>query len=288
MRFVSELDAADLPIYILPHVPLNYKELATMRIEGRNPADLRPVTIELDINKFAEGSALIRAGDTHVLCTVTEEHRVPRHVTMQGGGGWVTAEYGLLPRSTPERTVREAVRGRQQGRTQEIQRLIGRALRAVVNMDVLGERTFWVDCDVIQADGGTRCAAITGAFAALYSAIRKLYLAGHIKTWPITRSVAAVSVGLVSGEIVLDLSYKEDFVADVDMNVVQTSMGGLVEVQGTAEKETFDRDELNQLLDLAGQGLRKLFRLQADVLGISFSNSGEIDVAASLGNAQRR
>jgi ribonuclease PH len=226
------------------------------------------LTITTDYLAHAEGSALIDLGATRVLCAATVEERIPGWMRNQGvGGGWVTAEYSMLPRSTPLRNVRESVRGRLQGRTQEIQRLIGRALRAVVDLESLGERTIWCDCDVIQADGGTRTAAITGSFVALAQALNKLQSDGALKELPLRDCVAAVSVGLVDGRAVLDLAYEEDVGADVDMNVVMTGGGHLVEVQGTAEGLPFSRPDLDRLLDVAGRGIKRLVRAQREALG---------------------
>jgi ribonuclease PH len=216
--------------------------------------------------KYPQGSVLIEAGDTRVLCSAMVEDKVPPFLK-GSGSGWVTAEYSLLPSSTETRTAREATRGRISGRTSEIQRLIGRSLRAVVDMEALGERTVWIDCDVIQADGGTRTASITGSFVALYLALQKLKADGVIEKWPIKDYVAAISVGIVEGNPVLDLEYVEDFVADVDMNVVMTGSGAFVEIQGTAEGETFDRQQLDTLLALAEKGIKQLILQQKQVLG---------------------
>ncbi len=232
---------------------------------GRAPDELRPVRIVLDPLEFPEGSALIEQGRTRVLCTVTVEERVPPFLA-GSGRGWVTAEYGMLPRATPTRSPREAVQGRPSGRTQEIQRLIGRALRAVVDLDKLGERTLIVDCDVLQADGGTRTAAITGAWVALVRAVGRLRAEGLLEADPIKQAVAAVSVGIVGGVPVLDLEYAEDSQAQVDLNVVMAADGRLVEIQGTAEAEPFSRDQLNQLLDLAEVGIRQLLKAQQAAL----------------------
>ncbi|MER3397370.1 MAG: ribonuclease PH [Chloroflexota bacterium] len=232
---------------------------------GRAPDQLRPVRISLDPLEFPEGSALIEQGRTRVLCTVTVEERVPPFLAGTGRG-WVTAEYGMLPRATPTRSPREAVQGRPSGRTQEIQRLIGRALRAVVDLDKLGERTLIVDCDVLQADGGTRTAAITGAWVALVRAVGRLRAEGLLATDPIKQAVAAVSVGIVGGVPVLDLEYAEDSQAQVDLNVVMAADGRLVEIQGTAEAEPFSRKQLHQLLDLAEVGIRQLLKAQLAAL----------------------
>lgn len=236
------------------------------RVNGRNPRELRPVTIERHYLKYAEGSALITAGDTRVICSASVEEKVPPFLR-NSGKGWVTAEYSLLPRSTKERTIREAARGRLSGRTQEIQRLIGRALRSVIDMSVLGERTIWIDCDVLQADGGTRTAAVTGSFVALADALAGLVTAGIIPRLPLQDYLAAVSVGLVNGKLLLDLDFQEDACADVDMNVVMTGSGRLVEIQGTAEKQPFSREELTAMLDLAEEGIATLIDIQRRALG---------------------
>jgi ribonuclease PH len=226
------------------------------RQDGRAPTQLRPVKIVADYLKFAEGSVLIRVGETRVICAVTIEDRVPGWLRGKGGG-WVTAEYSMLPRAGAERSQREASSGRIGGRTHEIQRLIGRALRGVVDLSRLGERTITVDCDVIQADGGTRTASITGAYVALARALNKFGM-GHL----LTGQVAAVSVGVAGGQILLDLDYSEDSTADVDFNVVMTSEERFVEVQGTAEHQAFDRVQMNQMIDLAAAGIRQLFDIQ--------------------------
>jgi ribonuclease PH len=229
---------------------------ATRRPDGRATAQLRPVKIVADYLKFAEGSVLIRVGDTRVICAVTIDDRVPGW--MRGRGtGWVTAEYSMLPRAGTERSQREAQTGRIGGRTHEIQRLIGRSLRGVVDLTKLGERTVTVDCDVIQADGGTRTASITGAYVALARALRK-YGMGHL----VTGQVAAVSVGMSGGTALLDLNYAEDSSADVDFNVVMTDDERFVELQGTAEHRAFDRAQMNQMIELAAAGIRQLFELQ--------------------------
>ena len=234
------------------------------RADGRRADALRPLTIEPDYLENPHGSALITQGKTIVLCTAMVAEEVPRWLRNQGRG-WMTAEYSLLPASTGDRVEREAARGKQQGRTVEIQRLIGRALRAVVDFRALGERTLWLDCDVLQAGGGTRCAAISGAYVAAKRALDRF---GLSRTF--TDSVAAVSVGVVGGEPVLDLNYEEDSGADTDMNVVMTGDGRLIEVQATAEKDPFDRDLLNQLLDLAERGNRLIGEKQADAVARDF------------------
>jgi ribonuclease PH len=237
-----------------------------MRPSGRNFNELRKVSIETGFSHHAEGSALIRMGRTEVLCTASVEGRVPSF--MRGKGeGWVTAEYGMLPRATHTRGDREAARGKQSGRTQEIQRLIGRALRAVVDRKALGEMTITLDCDVLNADGGTRCASITGAFVALSLACRKLQAGNVLKSYPIIGQVAAVSCGIYQGQTVLDLDYIEDSAADADANFVLTMSGGIVEIQATAEKSTFDDAAFAALLELARQGTNELFAAQKAALG---------------------
>jgi ribonuclease PH len=232
----------------------------TVRADGRRPTDLRPVSFTLGVQKWAEGSCRIRVGDTEVLCAATIVDRVPPHLRGKGTG-WVTAEYSMLPRATAERTDRESVKGRIGGRTHEIQRLIGRSLRGVVDLSRLGERTITVDCDVLQADGGTRTASITGGYVALAAALITYGMERHL-----VAKVAAVSVGIVNGLTYLDLDYSEDSHADVDFNVVGTDAGAYVELQGTAEGKPFDRAAADGLLDLADGGLRQLFDAQAQVL----------------------
>ncbi|MCF8825359.1 ribonuclease PH [Xanthomonas campestris] len=235
------------------------------RPSGRTAEQLRPVRIERAFTRHAEGSVLVSFGDTRVLCTASVENRVPNFLRGKGEG-WVTAEYGMLPRSTHTRSDREAARGKQGGRTLEIQRLIGRALRACVDRNALGERTITLDCDVLQADGGTRTAAITGAYVALADAVNLLLKRGDIKKHPLIGAVAAVSVGIYRGEPVLDLDYPEDSDCDTDMNVVMNDGGGFIELQGTAEGHAFRRDELNALLALAEKGVGELFELQRAAL----------------------
>ena len=237
-----------------------------MRPSGRNVDTMRPVSIETGITKHAEGSCLIRMGDTHVLCTATLEERVPPFLK-NTGLGWVTAEYGMLPRSTNTRMRREASAGKQGGRTMEIQRLIGRALRAGVDRVALGERQITIDCDVIQADGGTRCAAITGGWVALRLAVNKLLKAGDVVSDPITDHVAAVSCGIYAGQPVLDLDYLEDSEAGVDGNFVMTGSRRLIEVQMAAEGATFSREEMDALLDLADKGVAELVAAQQAAVG---------------------
>ncbi|MDQ0230962.1 ribonuclease PH [Metabacillus malikii] len=238
-----------------------------MRHDGREVNQLRKVEMIKDFIIHPEGSVLITVGNTKVICNASIEDRVPPFMRGEGKG-WITAEYSMLPRATEQRTIRESSKGKITGRTMEIQRLIGRALRAVVDLKALGEKTIWVDCDVIQADGGTRTASITGAFVAMTIALGKLIDQGKLKTLPITDYLAAVSVGVDKqhGEI-LDLNYKEDSSAQVDMNVIMTSQGNLVEVQGTGEESTFTRSQLNELLDLAEEGVQSLIEIQKIALG---------------------
>jgi ribonuclease PH len=236
------------------------------RSDGRTPQDLRPVKITPHYTKHAEGSALIEMGDTWVLCTATLEDRVPPFMR-NSGKGWVTAEYGLLPRATTSRTARESSRNQASGRTQEIQRLIGRSLRAVIDMQAVGERTVIIDCDVLQADGGTRTAAITGGFVALVLALRKLVDRGTVPALPIRDHLAAVSVGIIDGCAMLDLRYDEDSRAAVDMNVVCTGDGRFVEIQGTAEAAPFDQPGLDAMLGLARPGIQSLIEIQKALLG---------------------
>ncbi|XWN31946.1 MAG: ribonuclease PH [Devosia sp.] len=232
-----------------------------MRHDGRAPNEMRSVSLERGVSRYAEGSCLIKFGNTHVLCTASLEERVPPW--LRGGGqGWVTAEYGMLPRATKERVRREASAGKQSGRTQEIQRLIGRSLRAVVDRKALGERQITVDCDVVQADGGTRTAAITGAWVALSDCVERMKSLSMVTGDVLTDHVAAISCGIVDGTPVLDLDYPEDSAAETDANFVMTGALNLVEVQGTAEGTPFSRDELNALLDLATDGVRRLVDLQ--------------------------
>jgi ribonuclease PH len=237
-----------------------------MRSFDRGPLDLRPLTITPGISRHAEGSAEVRIGHTWVRVTCSVEERVPPHLVGKGSG-WVTAEYGMLPRSTNTRTAREAARGKQSGRTQEIQRLIGRALRASVDLGQLGPRTFTLDCDVIEADGGTRCASITAAYVALAQAVKTLHGKKAMSSLPKMVPVAAISVGIVKGTVVTDLDYEEDSAAEVDMNVVATGEGKLVEVQGTAEKGSFARAELDALIDAGLAGVARLVEAQKRTLG---------------------
>jgi ribonuclease PH len=236
-----------------------------MRTDGRKNDELRRIKIVRNFIKPAEGSALIELGDTRVICTASFEEKVPSFLRDQKKG-WITAEYGMLPRATSVRTAREATLGKTGGRTTEIKRLIGRALRAVVDMEKLGERTIWIDCDVIQADGGTRTASITGAYIALYDAVEAAVRKGLISRSPLTDSLAAVSVGVVRGTPMLDICYAEDSTAEVDMNVVMTGSGRIVEIQGTAESEPFSRETLDELLRLAEKGIGELSSVQNEIL----------------------
>lgn len=229
--------------------------------------ELREVAIIRQYTKHAEGSVLVKFGDTHVLCTASVDEKVPGFLKGKGQG-WVTAEYGMLPRSTGSRMDREAAKGKQSGRTQEIQRLIGRSLRAIIDLEKLGERSIQIDCDVIQADGGTRTASITGAYVALHDAISSLLKSGKIAESPLIDAVAAISVGVHQGQPVLDLDYIEDSDCDTDMNVVMTGSGGFVEIQGTAEGVAFSRDDMNAMLDLAAHGIQQLIKKQQEVLSV--------------------
>ncbi len=237
-----------------------------LRKDERANDDLRPVTMTRGVNKYAEGSCLIEVGDTRVYCTASVEERVPRWLR-NSDQGWVTADYGMLPRATAERTVREATRAQRRGRTMEIERLIGRSLRAVVDLHALGERTIQIDCDVLQADGGTRTAAITGAYVALAEASQRLRQNKLIRSWPLRDQVAAVSVGLVGGEMLLDLCYEEDSQASVDMNMVMTATGRIVEVQATAEGVPFAVTQLGKLIAIAQKGIKELLSCQQQTLG---------------------
>ena len=239
-----------------------------MRPSGRAPDQLRPVSLEPGFSRHAAGSCLVKFGDTHVLCTASVDEKVPPWMR-NSGKGWVTAEYGMLPRSTHTRTDREAARGQQSGRTQELQRLIGRSLRAVVNLQAMGERQINIDCDVLQADGGTRTASITGAWVALHYAYERLIKDGKLAVNPLTGTVAAVSCGLWQGTAVLDLDYPEDSKADADANFVLTGTGGIVEVQGTAEKDPFTEAQFHELLTLAKKGIGELVGLQKLAIGKS-------------------
>ena len=237
----------------------------TNRNDGRSADQLRPLIIRPNYIKHPHGSVLIEMGDTKVICTASVEERVPPFL-MRSGKGWVTAEYGMLPAATNERTHREAARGKQGGRTMEIQRLIGRSLRAAVNTELMGERTVIIDCDVIQADGGTRTASITGGYVALVLALSKLYLSDRMVSWPLAGGVSAISVGIVGGVPMLDLNYLEDSKADVDMNVVATDKLRFIELQGTAEHGSFSDEEMSAMLSLAREGLRQLNEAQQGIL----------------------
>jgi ribonuclease PH len=239
--------------------------LAQTRPDGRATDQLRPVTIETGVNLYAEGSALINMGDTRVLCTASWDDKPPPH-KKGTGEGWVTAEYSMLPRATQQRTMRESRTGRVDGRTQEIQRLIGRALRAAIDMPLMGEKTIMVDCDVLQADGGTRTASITGGFVALYLALQKAMERKQLRVLPIRHFVSAISVGIVQGQPRLDLNYLEDFAAQTDMNCVVAEDGRFIEIQGTAEQEPFAREEMEQLLKLAIKGTHELVEAQKKAL----------------------
>lgn len=237
-----------------------------MRTNGREANERRPLKLTVNINKYAEGSVYIEVGDTKVICTATVEEKVPMFMKGQGKG-WVTAEYSMLPRATHSRNQRESARGKQSGRTMEIQRLIGRALRSVVDLQALGERSITIDCDVLQADGGTRTTSITGAFVALALAVNKIVQKHSLPVFPITDYLASVSVGIVGGETLLDLNYEEDSKAKVDMNVVMTGQGQFVEVQGTGEENPFSREELNKMLELAELGINEMIQVQREALG---------------------
>ena len=236
-----------------------------MRIDGRNPKQLRPLKITPSYLKTADGSVLIEVGDTKVICTAKLEERVPQFLR-NSGKGWITAEYGMLPGSSQARIGRESARGKIGGRTHEIQRLIGRSLRAIADLRKLGEKTIWIDCDVIQADGGTRTASITGAYVALVEAVRGWLGRGIISQDPIKDAVAAVSIGIIEGKILLDLAYEEDSRADVDMNFVMTGSGKIIEVQGTAESTPFTKKQMERMTEMAQQGIRELLKAQKQVL----------------------
>ncbi len=236
------------------------------RFDGRQKQQIRPVTITRNYLKHAEGSVLIEMGDTKVICTASIEDRVPPF--LKGSGqGWITSEYGMLPRSTESRKPRDASKGKVDGRTMEIQRLIGRALRSVVDLKKLGEQTIYIDCDVIQADGGTRTASITGAFVALVDAMSKLVQNGRLSIIPIKNFVAAISVGVKDGEVIVDLNYAEDSTCQVDMNIIMTEDGQLVEIQGTGEESPFTRAQLNEMLELGEGGIKELVKVQKEALG---------------------
>jgi len=238
-----------------------------MRSYQRQNNDLRPIEFIRNYTKHAEGSVLIKCGDTHILCTCSIEESVPSFLRGKGQG-WVTAEYGMLPRSTSSRMPREAAKGKQSGRTQEIQRLIGRSLRAIIDLKKLGERTIHIDCDVIQADGGTRTASISGAYIAIYDAIQTLIDSNKISASPLINSIAAISVGIKNGEVFLDLDYEEDSSCDTDMNIVMTGNGEFVEIQGTAEGVAFSRREMDSLINMAESGIKIITQKQTEAIGI--------------------
>jgi len=254
---------------------LSTKVSKVERIDNRPFDAIRPVRIVRNFISYAEGSVLIEMGNTKVICTATVEEKVPSFLKGEGTG-WITAEYSMLPRSTKERTIREAAKGRIGGRTHEIQRLIGRSLRSVVDLASLGERTLWIDCDVIQADGGTRTASITGSFIAMVDALEYLRQGEIIPCLPVSDFMAAVSVGKVDGEIMLDLCFEEDSRAQVDMNVVMTGKGQIVEIQGTAEQEPFERSEVDKMIDYAAKGIRELIDIQKEVLGTTAQRIGQV------------
>jgi len=241
-----------------------------VRSDGRAHDELRPVQIHTNFIKHAEGSVLIEVGDTRVVCTASVEEKVPPFL-YRTGRGWVTAEYGMLPRATTDRVAREAAKGKQGGRTMEIQRLIGRSLRAAVNHELLGERTIWLDCDVLQADGGTRTASITGSFVALVLALGRLYVDGKMQSWPVVDFIAAISVGILAGTPLLDLNYAEDSKAGTDMNVVATDKGRYVEIQGTAETASFSEEEMQAMLALAKAGIATLIEKQREALAATLA-----------------
>jgi len=257
-------------------------EPRNVRAGNRAADELRPVTVELGVLKYAEGSAMIQVGDTRVLAAASVENRVPPFLH-NSGRGWVTGEYSMLPRATSTRSRREVSRGRVSGRTAEIQRLIGRSLRAVVDFEALGERTITVDCDVLQADGGTRTASVTAGYVALAAACARILLTGDVARWPLTGEVAAVSAGVVDGTPLLDLEYVEDSAAEVDMNVVATGSGELIEIQGTGEERSFRRSELDALVDLALDGIGELVDIQRSVLAPTME-----EVAAVLAKGSDR
>ncbi|ANY72430.1 ribonuclease PH [Paenibacillus ihbetae] len=252
-----------------------------MRSNGRKSDELRPMNLSTHVNKYAEGSVYIEMGDTKVLITATVDEKVPPFLKGQGKG-WVTAEYSMLPRATQSRNQREANRGKLSGRTMEIQRLIGRALRSVVNLNALGERTITLDCDVIQADGGTRTTSITGAFVALAIAVNKIAEQHKLAVFPITDYLASVSVGIAGGQALLDLNYEEDSKAKVDMNLVMTGSGAFVEVQGTGEESPFSREELDQILELGQKGISELIARQQEALGPIAAKIGSVNAGSGV------
>jgi ribonuclease PH len=241
--------------------------MSNERVDGRSNDQIRTTTLERDYTKYAEGSVLVSTGDTKVICSASVENSVPYFLRGKNKG-WLTAEYSLLPRSTQTRTIREAAKGKRSGRTREIQRLIGRSLRAIIDLEMIGERTIWIDCDVIQADGGTRTASITGAYVALYDAVQYMLEEDMINESPLKGFAAATSVGIVDGEYLLDLCYKEDVNAQVDMNIVMDEEGQIIEVQGTAEKDPFTREEMDKFMDLAEKGINDLIKEQKKSVGL--------------------
>ncbi len=254
------------------------EDFVLMRADGRTPQDLRKITITRNCSRFAEGSAMVSFGDTKVICTATVEDKVPQF--LRGSGqGWVTAEYSMLPRATLVRTTRDSTRGRVSGRSHEIQRLIGRSLRAGTALGLLGERTIWIDCDVLQADGGTRTAAVTGGFVALVDSLRGLFRAGAIDCIPITGFIAALSIGKLGGRILADLCYEEDSRAGVDCNIVMNEFGEFIEVQGTAESAPFTRQEFNEMLDLAERGISSIIKLQKGSLDLGENEQKAVYIA---------
>jgi len=256
------------------------EDVVVTRSDGRTPADLREISITRNYSRFAEGSALISFGDTRVICTATIEEKVPQF--LRGSGkGWVTAEYSMLPRATAVRTQRDSTRGRIGGRSHEIQRLIGRSLRSGTALDLLGERTVWIDCDVIQADGGTRTAAITGGFVALLDSLRTLFERGSLDCIPIIGFIGALSVGKIDGNLMADLCYEEDSRAEVDCNIVMNEFGDFIEIQGTAEGAPFSRQEFTGMLDLAEQGISSIIKLQKHSLGLDKNEQEAVDEARS-------
>jgi ribonuclease PH len=266
---------------------MSIEETTYTRQDGRKADELRPVQMICSFTRYAEGSVLIEAGHTRVLCTASIEEKVPGFLKGKGVG-WVTAEYSMLPRATQTRSSRESSRGGPSGRTHEIQRLIGRSLRSVVDMAALGERTVTIDCDVIQADGGTRTAAITGGFVALALALGKFMAAGRIERPVLRDYLAAVSVGIVGERVLLDLDYGEDSAAEVDMNVIRTGRGQFVELQGTAETDPFSRDQLNRLIDAAESGIDRLVTIQRQVLLAELAIPGELEIPVLIAPEQRR
>ena len=249
-----------------------------MRIDGRKNDQMRPVKITRNYTKYAEGSVLIEVGDTKVICTASIDDKIPPFLKGTGEG-WITAEYNMLPRSTQTRKPRDVSKGKQDGRSMEIQRLIGRSLRSVVDLKALGEKTIWIDCDVIQADGGTRTSSITGSFIALVDAVNTIHKQTPFKEYPIRNFVSAISVGILEDEKILDLCYAEDSNAIVDMNVIMTVTGDFIEVQGTGEKNPFSRQALNQLLDLAGKGVRELIQVQKEALKLDSLWIGTVNIS---------